>query len=66
MHTTKPFVPESSAAEVEVGFRNLKGYISPGVDQVPAELIKAGGEALSLEIHKSVKLHWKKVELPHQ
>jgi hypothetical protein len=35
----KSFVPEPSAAEVEVAIGNLKGYKSPGEDQIPAELI---------------------------
>jgi hypothetical protein len=37
----------------------------PSVDQIPAELIQAGGERLCLEIHKLIKLIWNK-ELPHQ
>jgi hypothetical protein len=36
-------VPEPSAAEVEVAIRKLKRYKSPGSDQIPAELILAGG-----------------------
>jgi hypothetical protein len=66
MHTAEPFVPEPSASEVEVAIRKLKRYISPGVDQIPAELIQAGGETLCSEIHKLIKLIWKKEELPHQ
>jgi hypothetical protein len=42
MHTAKSFVPEPSASEVEVAVGNLKRYKSPGVDQIPAELIQAG------------------------
>jgi hypothetical protein len=41
-------------------------YKSPGVDQIPAELIQAGGETLRSEIHKLIKLIWNKEELPHQ
>jgi hypothetical protein len=65
MHTAKPFVPECSALEVEVAVGKLKRYKSPGVDQIPAELIQAGGETLYSEIYKLIKLIWKK-ELPHQ
>jgi hypothetical protein len=36
-----------------------------GADQIPAELIQAGGETLRSEIHKLNTLMWKK-ELPHQ
>jgi hypothetical protein len=54
----------SSEAEVATG--KLKRYKSPGVDQIPAELIQAGGETLRSEIHKLVKLIWNKEELSHQ
>jgi hypothetical protein len=39
MHTAEPFVPEPSASEFEVAIGKLKRYKSPGVDQIPAELI---------------------------
>jgi hypothetical protein len=66
MHTAEPFVREPSASEVEVAIGKLKWYKSPGVDQIPAELIKAGGETLCSEICKLIKLIWNKEELPHQ
>jgi hypothetical protein len=66
MHTAEPFVPEPSASEVEVAIGKLKRYKSPGVNQIPAELIQAGGETLRSEIHKLIKLIWNKEELPHQ
>jgi hypothetical protein len=46
MHTAEPFVPDPSASEVEVTIRKLKRHKPPGVDQIPAELIQAGGETL--------------------
>jgi hypothetical protein len=64
--TAQPFVPEPSASEVEVAIEKLKRYKSPGVDQIPAELIQAGGETLHSEIHMLIKLIWNKEELPHQ
>jgi hypothetical protein len=66
MHTAGPFVPEPSASEVEVAVGKLYRYKSPDVDQIPAELIQAGGETLRSEIHKLTKLIWNKEELPHQ
>jgi hypothetical protein len=51
MHTAEPFVPEPSASEVEVATGTLKSYKSPGVYQIPAELIQAGGGTLTSEIH---------------
>ena len=44
IHTAEPLVPESSAAEVELAIDKLKSHKSPGIDQIPAELIKAGVE----------------------
>jgi hypothetical protein len=65
IHTAEPFVPEPSASEVEVAIGKLKRYKSPGVDQIPAELIQAGGETLRSEIHKLMVI-WNKEKLPHQ
>jgi hypothetical protein len=42
IHTAEPLVPESSAFEVDLAFEKIKSHKSPGVDQIPAELIKAG------------------------
>jgi hypothetical protein len=66
MHTAQTFVIQPSASDVEVAIGKLKRYKSPGVDQIPAELIQAGGEKLRSEIRKLIKLIWNKEELPHQ
>jgi hypothetical protein len=47
IHTTEPLVPESSLVEMEIAIGKLKTYNSPGTEQIPAELIKAGGEVQS-------------------
>jgi hypothetical protein len=45
MHVTaEPSVPEPSAFEVEMAIEKLKGHKSPDIDQMSAELIKAGVE----------------------
>jgi hypothetical protein len=56
MQTAEPFVPQSSTSEFEVAIGKLKIYKSSSADQIPAELIQAGGETLLLEIHKLIKL----------
>jgi hypothetical protein len=66
MHTAEPFVPEPSASDVEVAIGKLKSYISPGVDQIRAEIIEAGVESLHWKIPKLINLIWNKEELPHQ
>ena len=43
IHTAEPLVLEPSAFEVELAIEKLKSHKSPGIDQIPAELIKAGG-----------------------
>jgi hypothetical protein len=52
IHTAEPLVPEPSLVEVEIAIRKLKSYKSLGTDNIPAELIKAGGETLCSDIHK--------------
>jgi hypothetical protein len=37
---------------VEISIAKLKKYKSPGSDQIPAELYRAGGEKLVSVIHK--------------
>jgi hypothetical protein len=43
-------VPEPNLIKAEIASGKLKWYKSPGTDQIPAELIKAGGETLRIEI----------------
>jgi len=50
-HTAEPQVPEPSASDFELAIEKLKSYNSPGIDQIPAELIKAGGRTIRYEIH---------------
>jgi hypothetical protein len=42
----------------------LRSYKSPGTDQIPAELIKAGGETLYPEIHRLICSIWNEEEFP--
>jgi hypothetical protein len=37
-------VPEPSAFEFELAIEKLKRHKSPGIDQIPPELIRAGGK----------------------
>jgi hypothetical protein len=48
IHTAEPLVPKPSALEIEMASDKLKRHKSPGTDQIPAELIKAGVEQLVL------------------
>ena len=41
-YTAEPLVLETSAFEFELAIENLGSHKSPGINQIPAELIKTG------------------------
>jgi penicillin-binding protein-related factor A (putative recombinase) len=55
-------VPEPSAFEFESLLKSQK----TGIDQIPAELIKAGGRTIRSEIHQRINYIWNKGELPEE
>jgi len=57
-------VPEPSAFEFELAIEKLKSHKSPGIDQISAELIKAGGRTICCAIHKLIISIWIKEKLP--
>jgi hypothetical protein len=60
VHTAEPSVPGPSRLEVEIAIAKLKKYKSLGSDQIPPELIQAGGEMLLSAIHKLINSVWNK------
>jgi hypothetical protein len=62
----EPLVSEPNLVEVEIAIGKLKSYKSPGIDQIPAELIKTAGETLYSEIYRLVCCIWNKEEFPQQ
>ena len=64
IHTAEPLVREPSAVKFELAIENLKSHKSPGIDQIPAELIKTGVRTFRYEIHKLIISIWNKEELP--
>jgi hypothetical protein len=66
VHMAEPLVPGPSRLETEIAIAKLKKYKSPGSDQIPAELIQAGGEMLLSAVHKLINYIWNKEELPDQ
>jgi hypothetical protein len=66
VHTAEQLVPGPSRLEVEIAIAKLKKYRSPGSDQIPAELIQAGGEILLTANHKLINSVWSKEELADQ
>ena len=57
---------EPSAFEVDLAIAKLKSNKSPGIDQIPAELIKEGGRTIRCQIHKLIVSIWNKEELPEE
>ena len=66
INTTEPLVPERSAFDVELAIEKLKSHKSPGIDQIPAELIKAEGRTIHYEIHNLIISIWNNEELPEE
>ena len=52
IHAAEPLVPEPSAFDFEMAIEKLKRLKSPGIDQVPADVIRAVGRTIRSEIHK--------------
>jgi hypothetical protein len=66
VHTAEPLVPEPSALEFDLAIEKLKSHKSPGIDQIPAELIKAGDRTIRCAIQKFIISIWNKEELPEE
>jgi hypothetical protein len=64
IHTAEQLVPEPSASEFELATGKVKSHKSPDINQVPAELIKAGGRTIRCKIRKLIISIWNKEELP--
>jgi hypothetical protein len=66
MCTAEPLVPGPNRLEVDIAIAKLKKYKLPGSDQIPAELIQAGGKTLLSQIHELINSVWNKEELSDQ
>jgi hypothetical protein len=60
VHTPEQLVPDLSPFDVETAIAKSKSYKLSGSEQIPAELIQAGGEILRSEIHKLINSIWNK------
>jgi hypothetical protein len=58
MHTAELLVPGPSRLEVEIVIAKLRKYKTRSCDQIPAELIQAGGEILLSVIHRLTSSVW--------
>jgi len=66
MHSAEPLVYEASFLRVKIAIVNLKRYKLPGIDEIAAELIQAGGNMLCSEMCSVINSIWNNEELPQQ
>jgi hypothetical protein len=66
LYAAETLVPETSAFEFEMATEKLKSNKSPGIDQIPAELITARGRTNHSEIHKLINSSCNKGTLPEE
>jgi hypothetical protein len=66
IRTAEPLLPVTSPFEVEVAIEKLKRRTSPGIDQIPSELINARGRTIRSQIHKLINSIWSKKEMPEE
>jgi hypothetical protein len=66
IYTAEPLVPDPSPFEVEIAIENVEEYKLAGRDEIPVELIQAGGEILWSGTHKLINSIRNKEELPDQ
>ena len=52
IHTAEPLVPETSVFGVELVIKTMISHKSPGINQIPAKLFKAGCKTTRYEFHK--------------
>jgi len=65
IQTTDPLVPEPSAVGVDLAIEKLKRH-KTGIDQIPAESIKARGRTIRCEMKELINSIWNKEELPEE
>ena len=54
------------AFEFEITVEKLERHKSPGIDQIPADFIKAANSKIRSKTHKLFNSIWNKEELPEQ
>ena len=57
---------DPSPFETEIAIAKLKRYKSPCSEQIPVELIQAGGETLCSKSHNIINCIWNNEKLPDQ
>jgi hypothetical protein len=63
IHTAEPLVTGTYLPEGEIAIAKLRKNKSPGINQIPGELIQAGGQTFVSVIYKLNKSIWNKEQL---
>ncbi|PNF16701.1 hypothetical protein B7P43_G05421 [Cryptotermes secundus] len=66
IHTAEPLVCNPNPFEVKIAIAKLKRYKLLCTDQIPEEMIQAGGEMLRSKIHKLITYIWHKEKSHNQ
>ena len=65
-YTAEPLVSELSTFDADLAIEKLTSHKLPSIDQIPAEVIKAGVKTICSEIHKLIISIWNKEALPEE
>ena len=64
--TVEPQVEQPTYEEIIKAIKKLKNNKAPGKDNIPAELLKYGGEALHRQLHRLITLIWSQEKIPEE
>ncbi|KAL4143954.1 hypothetical protein QTP88_006202 [Uroleucon formosanum] len=64
--TAEPMISDITLDEVKVAINSLKNWKAPGSDDIPAELIKYGGEEMHKVIFKICQKTWEEEQMPEE
>jgi hypothetical protein len=66
IHTAETLEREPSVFDFQTTIQKLNRYKSPGIHQIPTELLKAGSRRARSQIHKLINSIWNKEKLPEE
>lgn len=64
IHTAEPEITEPTINEVRTAIKKLKNNKAAGIDDMPGEIVKYGGERLVEEIFELIREIWNKEQIP--
>lgn len=64
--SVEPYIEPPAYVEIEIALDRMKNGKAPGLDQIPAEFIKYGGEDIKRALHKIINRIWEEERIPHE